>query len=505
MNTRTMFAGLLSIAMAVTFLFAPAQPSFAQTTVTTAQQTFNGPQAYKEVFDRLSRFHINLQDPQKRADWEKEWKDKYKGKLVTEDATNEAILEMVHSLEMIFDNYLLPDAVKAMNQQTDPSFAGIGIHVQVKGYLQELKRLDDLPKDPTEAELKEAGTIRNDERPFTVADEPMDDLPAQKAGLQRGDEILEVDGTTLDGLTSSEAVELIRGKIGTDVTLKIRRADDTAANGVKEFDVKITRAKVVPKVVKVKDLGDGVTHIRLYNFMSKNLESEMVDALKQGAKGKAIVFDLRGNGGGRLDAALNVLNYFVEEGVVLVKRERDGDGFEIETTSLLKNLGLVQRENTTNPAHDSIRAMGRATMVVPKDMPVVVLIDGGSASASEIVSGALQHQKRAKIMGTPSFGKGVGQAVMPLSFGRMVTVTTFEFMPGGNAMALIGIIPDKTVEQPEGDMWDPDKDTQLDAAKTEVLEMVKQTEAREAKVEELRKEKLDKWKKSIEAQKKQKP
>lgn len=497
MQTRRITAGLFAVAMALTYLIAPTTPSFAQTAqpAAQAQQTFNGPQAYKEVFDRLSRFHINLVDPEKRAAWEKEWENKYRGKLTTEDATNEAIVEMVHSLEQIFDAYMLPDEVAAMQQESDPSFAGVGIAVEIKGRLEEFKRLDALPNDPTPEQIEEANKIRNDTRPFTVADEPMDNLPAQKAGLQRGDAILKVDGTSLDGKTSSEAVDLIRGKIDTDVVLTIRRADDQAPGGFKEFDVTIKRAKVVANVVKSKDLGDGVTHIRLFNFMSNNLETEMVDALSDAANGKAIIFDMRGNGGGRLDAALNVINYFVEEGTILVKRERAGDGYELETTSLLKDIGLVQYQNTTNASGDRIVAIGRASMVVPKDMPVVVLIDGGSASASEIVSGALQHQKRALILGTPSVGKGVGQAVMPLSFNRALRVTTFEFLPGGNPMDMVGVIPDITVEQPAEERFDPDKDTQLEAAKAEALKMVEAAEAIDARAEELRKEKLEQWKK----------
>ena len=503
MKSRNAFAWLLSATMAVSFLIGPTPPSYAQTPTPAAnqQQQFNGPQAYKEVFDRLSRYHIDLVDPTARAAWIKEWENKYAGRLNTEDETTAAINEMIHSLGQIFDSYMLPEDVQAMQQQSDPSFAGIGIEVQVKDELERIKVLDADPNS-TEAQYKEAQTIRNDTQPFIVANDPMENLPAEKAGLQLGDAILEVDGTSLDGKTSGEAVDLIRGKIDTDVVLKIRRADDTQPNGVKEFDVTIKRAKVTPKVVKVKDLGDGVTHVRLFNFMSDNLESEMVAALQQAAKGKAIVFDLRGNGGGRLDAALNVLNYFVEDGTILVQRERNGDGYDLETTSLLKDIALRQVQNTTNPSNDRIVAMGRATMVVPRDMPVVVLINGGSASASEIVSGSLQHLGRARIIGTHSLGKGVGQAVMPLSFDRAVRVTTFEFLPGGDAMNQVGIIPDVVIEMPADERYDPNKDSQLDAAKAEAMEMLADAEARAAAREESHKEYEEFHKKIIEAQKK---
>lgn len=499
-----MFVGLFGALVAITLVFAPA-PSFAHNhhpTAAAQQQPFDGPMLYKEVFERLKRFHIELRDPAKREAWAKEWENKYLGKLTSEEKTDEAIHEMVNSLGQMHDHYEEPKQWEATQKAFHPDFAGVGIHVEIKGHLEMLKAL---PENPTEEQVKEAFSIDNEKRPFTVADEPMDGLPAQKAGLQQGDAILAVREATstdpavsLDGKASDEAVELIRGKIDTDVVLTIRRADDNG--GFKEFDVTIKRAKVTPKVTKVKDLGDGVTQVRLFDFSSENVEAEMTEALKEAAKGKALILDLRGNPGGRLEAAKSVVAKILETGVIVAKRERNGDGWEIETTSLLKNIGLVQYEDTENSGNDRIHAVERASLLIPRDMPVVVLINGGSASASEITAGALHE--RALIVGKPTFGKGVGQAVMQLPFDRAIRVTTFEFLPRDYEMNMVGIIPDIDVDQPQEDRFDPNKDTQLDTAKQAALDMLAKADALSKQAEELRKEKLENWKKAIEARKK---
>ena len=506
-RTRHLFVGFLGIAMALTFLFAPVAPGFAQTNTPTAaaqQHPFDGPALYKEVFERLKRFHIELRDPQKREAWSKEWENKYRGKLSDEAKVDEAIHEMVNSLEQIHDHYLPPESWKAQNQAFKPGFAGVGIAVEIKGQLEALKAL---PENPTEEQVKAAYTIDNDKQPFAVADEPMDGLPAQKAGLQRGDIIIAVrevgspvPAISLNGKTSDEAVELIRGRIDTEMGLTIRRGDGNG--GFKpDFEVIIKRATVVPKVTKVKDLGDGVTQVRLFNFSSENVEAEMTEALQKAAKGKALVLDLRGNPGGRLEAAKSVVAKILETGVIVAKRERNGDGWEIETTSLLKDIGLVEFKDTTDSSNDRIHAIERAPLLIPRDMPVVVLIDGGSASASEITAGALKG--RAVIVGKPSYGKGVGQAVTTLPWERGVNITTFEFLPQDRAMNMVGIIPDIEEEQPADDRFDPNKDTQLEAAKRAAIDLLAEADALSKKAEELRTEKLDNWKKAIEARKKQ--
>ena len=190
----------------------------------------------------------------------------------------------------------------------------------------------------------------------------------------------------------------------------------------------------------------------------------------------------------------------LETGVIVAKRERSGDGWEIETTSLLKNIGLVQFEDTENPGNDRIHAVERASLLIPRDMPVVVLIDGGSASASEITAGALHE--RALIVGKPTFGKGVGQAVMELPFKRAIRITTFEFLPRDFEMNMVGIIPDIDIDQPQEDRFDRNKDTQLEAAKQAALDLLAEADALSKQAEELRKEKLENWKKAIEARKK---
>lgn len=501
MKTRTnKLAGLFTALMAAFLVFAPATAPAqeipqAAAAVVQAQQQFDGPKLYKEVFELLRDNHINYTDPQAMNTWAAEWESKFAGtgKLDSEEGTDEAITQMVQSTKQIHDHYLVPKAVEALGQRIDPSITGIGVYVQVKGTLSELKKLKDLGRDPTEAEFKTVYTITTD-RPFVIVEDPFENSPAEKAGLRNGDTIRTVDGQSLTGKTSDEAVKLITGKAGTTVTLTIERADGNG--GSTTLTVPVVRARVTAKVTKFKDLGDGVSYIRLGDFMSKNVEAEMKAALTRAAKGKALVFDLRGNGGGRLEAAFKLAEYLMNEGTVLEQRQRHDDHLHINRTILQPEYVLEDQSVSNDPTKRQVQMGDRDTNIIPVDMPIIVLIDEGSASASEILAGTLSANHRAILVGKTTYGKGVGQSVVPVSFGRKVNVTTFEFRPGGKAMDHIGVIPDIEVEQPADDMYDPDKDTQLDAAKKAALEAIAKVEARATKSEELAKTKLEAWKKA---------
>ena len=253
---------------------------------------------------------------------------------------------------------------------------------------------------------------------FVKVISPIDDTPAHRAGVQAGDFITHLDGKPVQGLTLSQAVERMRGKIGTDIKLTIRRK-----SVAKPFDIKITRAVI--KLDSVSSRIEGkVGYVRIKSFneqTGKGLEKAM--AKFQGELGKTlvgVVLDLRNNPGGLLDQAISVSDAFLERGEIVSTRSREPED--------------TKRYN----AKPGDLALG---------LPVVVLINGGSASASEIVAGALQDHHRAIVLGTRSFGKGSVQTIMPLSgHGAMRLTTALYFTPSGRSIQAKGINPDILVE-----------------------------------------------------------
>jgi len=260
---------------------------------------------------------------------------------------------------------------------------------------------------------------------------PFSGLPADQAGLKAGDVILEADGVSLQGLSLDDAVARLRGEIGTTVRLTVYRPADDA-----QFQVEITRAKVEMPTVQSARYGD-VGYVRLFIFNDRatsSLEREIVSLEDQGAK--ALILDLRGNPGGLLDQAVSVSDLFLGDGVVVTQRSRDGQ----ET---------VYRSTNGGPA---------------EQIPLVVLIDGGSASASEVVAGALKDRGRATLIGQTSFGKGSVQHVHDLADGSQLHVTAaLWFTPDGAAIQGKGLTPDVAVVEPD-DSKPGQSDPYIDAA-----------------------------------------
>ena len=226
------------------------------------------------------------------------------------------------------------------------------------------------------------------------------------------------------------------------------------------------RKRVVQHVVHTKDLGDGVTYVRLDDFMSSYAEAEMKEALTNAAKGKGLVFDLRNNGGGRVDAARAIISYMINDGNMLVIMERSGDMITEHKWVLTPSSIIEYVPDDTQPNVYRIQVRPRDAVVIPPDMPIAVLINGHSASASEMTSGALQFNHRATTVGENSYGKGIGQSII-LPWGRELHITSLEFRPAGHAMDWIGILADVHVEAVKG------QDAQLDAAKKVVLDQLK--------------------------------
>ncbi|MCA0304594.1 MAG: S41 family peptidase [Proteobacteria bacterium] len=248
---------------------------------------------------------------------------------------------------------------------------------------------------------------------------PIDDTPAAKAGLQAGDLIFALDGEPVQGLTLQEAVEKMRGKVGTPIKISVRRA------GKDPFDVSLTREIIKVKSVRYRLEAGDIGYVRVTSFTEQTTPGvlDAIEKLKKeaGGKLKGFILDLRNNPGGLLDQAIALSDAFLDKGeIVSVKARKNED---------------VQRWNAK--AGD-----------VANGLPIVVLMNGGSASASEIVAGALQDHKRAIVLGTRSFGKGSVQTIMQVAGGGALRLTTaLYFTPSGRSIQKEGIKPDIEVEQ----------------------------------------------------------
>jgi len=306
---------------------------------------------------------------------------------VSDDSLVEsAINGMLTSLDP-HSNYLNPKNFNDMKVQTRGEFGGLGIEVSMENGLVKVVS-------------------------------PIDDTPAARAGLKPGDLITHLDGDPVQGMTLPEAVEKMRGPVSSEIKLTIRR------EGKEPFDVKLTRATIKIQSVRSHLEGDNIAYIRITTFNEQTdvgLNNAMKN-LKQQAGGKllGVVLDLRNDPGGLLDQAVAVSDAFLEKGEIVSTRGRRSED--------------AQRYN----ARPGDIAAG---------LPVAVLINGGSASASEIVAGALQDHHRAILLGTRSFGKGSVQTIIPLpGHGAMRLTTARYYTPSGRSIQAKGIDPDIVVE-----------------------------------------------------------
>lgn len=247
---------------------------------------------------------------------------------------------------------------------------------------------------------------------------PIEDTPAERAGLKPGDLITHVDGKPVADMKLVEAVRAMRGKPGTRIRLGVRR------DGGKTFEVAITRAVISVRPVRWRSEGDDVIYVRVANFNEKTsdaLAAAFEDIRRQhGAAPRGVVLDLRNNPGGLFDQSLRVADAFLDDGVIVTMRGRE---------------------------NRRIREFHARAGDLARGLPMVVLINGGSASASEIVASALQDHRRAVVMGTPSFGKGSVQTVMRLPVeGALKLTTALYYAPSGQAIQARGVLPDVELE-----------------------------------------------------------
>ncbi len=339
-----------------------------------------------------------------------QWRHKYDNQIKTNEDAYVAINTMVASLNDPYTKFLDPKEFADETSSIKGSLKGIGIQIGVK-----------------------------DGKLMVIA--PIEDTPAERAGLLADDEILEIDGVSTKGITVDKAADKIRGKEGTQVTLLVKRKDTAP----KYYT--ITRANIEIKSISQK-IPTGMTfpndycYIRLSSFISRNAASEFGTILNNNKNKKGFVIDLRSNPGGLLTNAIYISDMFLDGGTIVSTVDRDG-----------------------------YKETQRASAGVYTNKPVVVLINKGSASASEIFSGAMKDNHRAIIIGEQSFGKGLVQEINKLPYESGINITIQKYLtPNGTDINKKGITPDIEVKLTEEDVKNKN-DVQLKKA-IEVLDKV---------------------------------
>ena len=357
---------LAVLALATGMTLGLASPGLAQSSTSSAE-TYRLLNLFGDVFEQVKSKYVEDVDDKKLIE--------------------AAINGMLTSLDP-HSSYLNMDNFEEMQVDTRGEFGGLGIEVTM-------------------------------EEGFVKVISPIYDTPAEKAGLQPGDFITHIDGKPIRGLGLNEAVEMMRGKVNTDIILTIMRKGETAP-----FDVTLTRAVIKIQSVR-SEAKDDVGYIRITKFNEQTFSglqraiTELRDQI--GPEIKGLVIDMRNNPGGLLDQAISVSDAFLDKGEIVSTRPRDTENTE--------------RYN----ARPGDLADG---------LPMIVLINDGSASASEIVAGALQDHRRAVIMGTRSFGKGSVQTILPMPGNVALRLTTARYYtPSGKSIQEVGIVPDIIVPQ----------------------------------------------------------
>ncbi len=310
-------------------------------------------------------------------------------------------------------SFMPPDVYREMKVDTRGNFGGLGIQIAIR-----------------------------DDQLTVIA--PIDDTPAFRAGVKAGDKIVKIEGETTKDMTLMEAVKLMRGPKGTSVTISIMRE---SFDKPKEFT--ITRDIIELKSVSQRMLGEQIGYVRLRQFQ-ENTSTELEDALRELEESnvRALVMDLRSNPGGLLNTAVEVADKFLDKGKLIVYTEGRRKN---------QDMRFVAHQDFTHPHY-----------------PMAVLVNHGSASASEIVAGALQAHSRAVVIGTQSYGKGSVQSVIPLSDESGLRLTTAAYYtPDGRSIHEKGITPDIIVELEE---FDPAADVKEDEQDADVLEKEQEDE-----------------------------
>ena len=345
-------------------------------------------------------------------------KNNYVEPVNSKDLIESAIEGMLSSLDP-HSSYLNNKELNELRVQTKGEFGGLGIEV----------------------------TLENG---FVKVIAPIDDTPAYKAGIKSGDLITHLDDEPVLGMTLSEAVSIMRGKVGSKIKLTVRRNEN------EKVDINIIRAIIQLKSVKSR-IENNIGYIRVSSFNQK-VDKQIIDSISSFKKKNSLigyVLDLRNNPGGLLDQAVNVTDIFLERGEIVSTKGRNGKRGS--------RYNAVKKDLTDG-------------------LPLVVLINQGSASASEIVAGALQDHKRAIIMGTKSFGKGSVQTIIPSGEDVAIKLTTAKYYtPSGRSIQQTGIDPDILVEQAELKKLDNQRRKESDLRGAIDNEQLKENESKKSK------------------------
>ncbi|MDX2085968.1 MAG: S41 family peptidase [Candidatus Melainabacteria bacterium] len=365
-----------------------------------AKEGYNPQSLYDDVWKLINARYVDV--TKNGQDWNI-WRNRFDSLIQDEEDVYVAVETMLASLGDRYTRFLDPEEFAEEGRSIKATLFGIGIQIGVR-----------------------------DEKLLIVA--PIEDTPAFKAGLKPNDEILEIDGASAKGMSVKDAAEKIRGEKGTYVKLFIRR------EGKKDRMYEVMRDKIKLKAVSLKNpfnvtVPRNMGYIKLSSFLSNNAAVEVRNALKELTGKEGYILDLRSNPGGLLSNAITIADFFLEEGGIVSTVDRDG-----------------------------YKEVREARESVETDKPLVVLIDEGSASASEILSGALRDNNRALLVGKKSFGKGLVQEINQLPGGAGINITTQRYLtPNDTDINLTGIIPDITVEATEDDYKDK-RDPQLEKA-----------------------------------------
>ena len=314
--------------------------------------------------------------------------DEYVDEIDQTEVMDSAINGVLQSLDP-YSAYMSPKIFEEMETETSGKFGGLGIEVSM-----------------------EAGVVK--------VITPIDDTPAARAGIKAGDYIVRINGEQVQGKTLMQAVNLMRGPIGSSIEITIRR------KGLKKAKIfKITREIIEIQSVVSKSIDNKIGYLRLraFNENSSNQLKKEISKLEKNNKLVGYIFDLRNNPGGLLSQAVKITDFFLNDGEIVSTR------------------GRKSRENRKFFAKKGDRIKGK---------PLIVLINNGSASASEIVAGALQDQKRAVLLGETTFGKGSVQSIIPLRNRGAIRLTISKYyLPSGKSISEVGVSPDIKVEEQE--------------------------------------------------------
>ena len=328
----------------------------------------------------------------------------YVDEINQSESMDSAINGLLQSLDP-YSSYMSPEIFQEMQTETSGEFGGLGIEVSM-----------------------EAGVVK--------VITPIDDTPASKAGIKAGDYIVKIDNTQVQGKSLSEAVDLMRGLVGTDIELTVRR------RGVKKaLTFKITREIIEVQSVKSDLLENNIGYIRLTSFNDNSSQQikKRIKKLKENKNLKAFILDLRNNPGGLLSQAIKISDFFLENGEIVSTKSRK----KSENRKWFARKGDITNGKT-----------------------LLVLINYGSASASEIVAGALKDHKRAIILGERSYGKGSVQSIIPLKNKGAIRLTVSKYyLPSGKSISEVGVRPDIEVNEEGNDFRiKTDTDNQLNYA-----------------------------------------